>query len=208
MTSTQPHTPSIERHPTALDAAALQEWLASAQRPILLDVRTPAEFATAHIPGSYNVPLDLLREHGRELRDHLAEDVVLICRSGIRSMQAETLLGTAGLPNVHVLAGGVTAWENAGAPLTHGAQTWELERQVRLVAGGVVLAGVLASTIAPRAKWISAAIGAGLSGAALTNSCAMGMLLSKLPYNRRHSPDLETVLNQLNDPQLADPQVA
>ena len=203
MTSSQQHAPTIERHPTALDAAALQEWLASEQRPCLLDVRTPAEFATAHIPGSYNVPLDLLREHGQELRDHLEEDVVLICRSGARSSQAETLLSAVGLPNVHVLTGGVTAWESAGAPLTRGAATWELERQVRLVAGGIVLVGVLASTIAPRAKWISAAIGAGLSGAAVTNSCAMGMLLSKLPSNRRHSPDLQTVLNELADPQVA-----
>ena len=100
-------------------------------------------------------------------------------------------------PVVHVLTGGVTAWEAAGAPLTRGAQAWELERQVRLVAGGIVLAGVLLSTVAPKAKWVAGAIGAGLTGAALTDSCAMGMLLSKLPYNRRNSPDLAAVLREL-----------
>ena len=63
--------------PPHLDTAALREWLASPDGPRLLDVRTAAEFTTAHIPGSYNVPLDLLREHRDELRTHLQEDVVL-----------------------------------------------------------------------------------------------------------------------------------
>jgi len=188
---------ACRRRPTALDTAALREWLDSPNGPRLLDVRTAAEFTTAHIPGSYNVPLDLLREHRAELRQHLDQDVVLICRSGARAGQAETVLAAAGLENLHVLAGGVTAWEAAGAPLTRGTKTWELERQVRLVAGGIVLAGILVSTVAPKAKWVAGAIGAGLTGAALTDSCAMGMLLSKLPYNRRTSPDLAAVLREL-----------
>lgn len=123
-------------------------------------MRSPAEFTTAHIPGSYNVPLDLLREHRSELQPHLGGDGVLVCRSGARAGQAETLLGSTGLDNVHVLTGGITAWEAAGGPLTRGAQSWELERQVRLVAGSIVLAGVLARTVAPWAKWVSAGIGA------------------------------------------------
>ena len=65
------------------------------------------------------------------------------------------------------------------------------------MAGGIVLAGILVSTVAPKAKWVAGAIGAGLTGAALTDSCAMGMLLSKLPYNRRNSPDLAAVLREL-----------
>ena len=187
------------RRPAALDAHAVQDWLTAADGPRLLDVRSPAEFTTAHIPGSYNVPLDLLREHGDELRTHLGDDVVLVCRSGARATQAETVLATTGPGNLHVLSGGITAWEAAGGPLTRGAQTGELERQVRLVAGSIVLAGVLASTVAPWAKWLSAGIGAGLAGAALTNSCAMGMLLSKLPYNRRNAPDMGVVLRELRD---------
>ena len=72
-------------------------------------MRTPAEFETAHIPGSHNVPLDLLREHRDELRDHLDEQVVLVCRSGQRAAQAEQALAGAGLPNLRVLTGGITA---------------------------------------------------------------------------------------------------
>ena len=194
---TSPAPADAPRRPAALDATAVQEWLTAADGPRLLDVRSPAEFTSAHIPGSYNVPLDLLREHRDELRTHLSHDVVLVCRSGARAGQAESVLTRTGLANLHVLAGGITAWESAGGPLARGAQTWELERQVRLVAGGIVLAGVLASTVAPWAKWVSAGIGAGLTGAALTDSCAMGALLSRLPHNRRNAPDLATVLREL-----------
>lgn len=191
-------TRTTPRRPAALDPQALQEWLAGDDRPRLLDVRTPAEFTTAHIPGSYNVPLPLLREHRDELRSHLDDDVVLVCRSGARATQAEALLGSTGLANLHVLTGGVSAWEASGGPLNRGAQTWELERQVRLVAGGIVLSGVLASTKVPALKWVSAAIGAGLTGAAVTNSCAMGKALSMLPYNRRTAPSLDSVLRELS----------
>jgi rhodanese-related sulfurtransferase len=183
--------------PARLDAQSLREWTATESGPRLLDVRTPAEFTTAHIPGSYNVPLDLLREHRTELREHLDQDVVLICRSGARAGQAETLLAQTGLANLHVLDGGITAWQNAGAPVNRGPARWDLERQVRLVAGSLVLAGIVASTVVPKAKWLSAAVGGGLTTAALTNTCAMGNLLSRLPYNRDAGTDLPTVIAQL-----------
>lgn len=197
-TMTDTTTTSAPVRPTALDAAAVREWAGGDRGPRLLDVRTPAEFTTAHIPGSYNVPLDLLREHRDELRTHLDEDVVLVCRSGSRASQAEDLLAATGLTNVHVLTGGVSAWEAAGGPLTRGAQTWELERQVRLVAGSLVLAGVLASVAAPWTKWVSAVIGGGLATAAITDSCLMGMMLAKHPYNQRNTPTLAAVLRDLN----------
>ncbi|MDF2145190.1 rhodanese-like domain-containing protein [Knoellia sp. p5-6-4] len=185
--------------PARLDVATLREWLGRSDSPRLLDVRTPAEFGTAHIPGSYNVPLDLLKEHRDELRQHLEEDVVLVCRSGNRASQAEALLAAAGLPNLHVLDGGVMAWETAGAPLRRGSQKWDLERQVRLVAGILVLTGIVASIFFPKAKWLSGAIGGGLVGAAATNSCLMGQLLSKLPYNQNAGCDLQSVLRELQD---------
>jgi rhodanese-related sulfurtransferase len=190
-------TTSTTRTPARLDAESLREWTASTDGPRLLDVRTPAEFTTAHIPGSYNVPLDLLREHRDELRGHLDQDVVLICRSGARAGQAEALLAGTGLATLHVLDGGITAWQQAGAPVNQGPAHWDLERQVRLVAGGLVLTGVLASVVAPKAKWLSAVIGAGLTTAALTNTCAMGKMLSRLPYNRDAGTDLPTVIAAL-----------
>jgi rhodanese-related sulfurtransferase len=174
--------------PATLDTAALRRLMDSGQAPRLIDVRTPGEFETAHIPGSVNVPLDLLREHRERLRAHLdgprREQVVLVCRSGQRAAQAAAALSGAG--------------QAAGAPLRTGRARWELERQVRLVAGSLVLTSILASTLFPPAKWLAAAIGGGLTFAALSNTCAMGMLLARLPYNRGpRRPGLEAVLGQL-----------
>ena len=186
--------------PRLLDAPSLAEHLASDDAPRILDVRTPAEFETSHIPGSYNVPLDTLREHRGELKRHLDEDVVLVCRSGGRAAQAEEAFAGVGLPGLRVLDGGMDAWESTGAPLNRGRQTWELERQVRLVAGSMVALGVLGSVKAPALKWVAGAIGVGLSGAALTNTCAMGMALSKMPWNQTASPcDVDSLVAALAD---------
>ena len=183
--------------PTTIDSQDLWERLSSAVPPRVLDVRTPGEFDTAHIAGAYNVPLDLLREHRDEIITHLDEDVVLVCRSGTRAAQAEETLRAAGLANVHILAGGITAWEMKAFAVNRGVQRWDIERQVRLVAGSLVISSVLVSIVAPKLKWAAAAIGAGLAGAALTNTCAMGMALSKLPYNRGATCDAQSVVAQL-----------
>ncbi len=186
--------------PRRLDAHTLSERLSSSSPPRVLDVRTPAEFETTHIPGSYNVPLDTLREHKDELSQHLDGDVVLVCKSGSRATQAEEALAGVGLPRLHVLEGGMDAWVSIEAPLKHGRQTWDLERQVRFVAGGIVLASVVSSVKLPALKWVAGAIGAGLTGAALTNTCAMGMALSKMPWNQTGaSCDLDEVFAALAD---------
>ncbi|MGW6414632.1 rhodanese-like domain-containing protein [Streptomyces sp. NPDC055055] len=178
----------------ALTPAVLHRLVQEGRAPRLLDVRTPAEFSTAHIPGSYNVPLATLREHRAELLTHLDEDVVLVCRSGARASQAEKALAEGGLPNLRVLEGGIVAWEAVGAPVTRGPERWDMERQVRLVAGSIVLATGVVGVFVPGAHLIGTAIGAGLTYAAVSNSCAMGVLLSKLPYNRGPRPDIRTVI--------------
>jgi rhodanese-related sulfurtransferase len=185
--------------PTTIDSHDLSRLLDSATPPRVLDVRTPGEFESAHIAGAYNVPLDLLREHRDEIVKHLDEDVVLVCRSGQRATQAEETLRAAGLSNVHILEGGISAWQTKGFAVNRGAARWDLERQVRLVAGSLVLSSVLASVAAPRLKWVAGAVGGGLTFAALSNTCAMGMLLSKLPYNRGASCDAQSVVSQLVD---------
>jgi rhodanese-related sulfurtransferase len=182
---------------TSLAPAELRQLLGTPSAPRVLDVRTPGEFETAHIPGAYNVPLDVLREHREELRNHLDEEVVLVCRSGARASQAEHALVQVGLPNVRVLEGGMLAWQAAGGAVNAGRARWDLERQVRLVAGAIVLVSVVASVIVPGAKWIAGFVGAGLTVAALTNTCLMGLLLAKLPYNQGASCDIESVVAQL-----------
>ncbi|MET9885567.1 rhodanese-like domain-containing protein [Streptomyces sp. NPDC006430] len=182
-----------------LTPSALQELIKHGNGPRLLDVRTPGEFRTLHIPGAYNVPLATLREHRVELLNHLDEDVVLVCRSGARATQAEQALAEAGLPNLRVLDGGMMAWEAAGAPVNHGEARWDMERQVRLVAGAIVLVTGLAALLVPGLHLIGTAVGAGLTYSALSNTCTMGVLLSKLPYNRGPRSDIRTVIASLRD---------
>ncbi len=189
---------TTQHRPARLDPVTVRDWLARDDGPRLLDVRTPAEFETAHIPGSYNVPLHLLREHRDDVSRHL-DQVVLICRSGSRAGQAEQILAETGMTNLHILDGGILAWQQAGAPLNRGRRSWDLERQVRLTAGTLVLIGILGSLAVPGLQWFSAAVGAGLAAAALTNTCLMGTLLSKLPFNRAADCDIDTVVRQLVD---------
>jgi rhodanese-related sulfurtransferase len=189
---------------TAITSTELRDLLASSAPLRILDVRTPAEFETAHIHESYNVPLDVLDEHGPEVIQQLDHDhdVVLVCRSGQRSAQAAQLLRNAGLTGGRVLEKGITDWEGRGFAVDRGVQRWELERQVRLVAGSVVLSSVVGSIAVPRLKWVAAAIGAGLTYAAISNTCAMATALSKLPYNRDATSDAKTVLAQLDTSKL------
>lgn len=186
--------------PALVDSADLQRLLESSTPPRVLDVRTPGEFGAVHVPGAYNVPLDLLREHRDEILTHVNEDVVLVCRSGQRAAQAEETLRDVGLSNVHILEGGITAWEAKGFAVNRGGRRWDLERQVRLVAGMIVALSVLVGALVPGVQWVAFAIGAGLVVAALTNTCAMGMLLARLPYNRGATCDLRTVVAQLAGP--------
>ncbi|NKQ52365.1 rhodanese-like domain-containing protein [Amycolatopsis sp. K13G38] len=193
MSTTKPSTSNTGK----LNSAVLHGLLRGDGAPRLLDVRTPGEFQTAHIPGAYNVPLDTLREHRAELREHLDEQVLLICRAGDRASQAQEALAEAGLPNLRVLDGGMLAWEAADYPVVRGKPRWDLERQVRLAAGSIVLVSGLAGFVLPGAHLLGTAVGAGLAAAAVTNTCAMGMVLSKLPYNRGPKTDVKTVIGAL-----------
>jgi len=162
----------------------------------ILDVRTGAEFETAHIPGSYNVPLDTLQEHARELAATDAP-VVVVCQSGSRASQACVDLTVAGREDLQILDGGIASWQKVGGDVVRGEQRWGLERQVRLVAGSMVLAGVLSSIAVPKAKWLAGAVGAGLAFSAVSDTCAMGEMLAKLKYNRTEPIDIHRVLEHL-----------
>ena len=116
----------------------------------LLDVRTAAEFTSEHIRGAYNVPLETLGEHAREIRASRQSPLVLVCRSGQRARTAEVALKAAGLEHLHVLDGGVTAWVAAGLPLVRGRQTMSLERQVRIAAGSLAATGGLLAALCIR----------------------------------------------------------
>lgn len=189
--------------PTTVDPAYARELLDNHPRARLIDVRTPGEFAAAHIPGSANVPLDLLRTHHRELSVAHDDPIVLVCASGARAEQARSILEATRRPTskqqAGVLHGGATAWEQAGGALYRGRGSWGMERQVRLTAGLLALAGVGLSTVYEPLKWIAGGIGAGLTVAALTNTCAMSRLLEHLPHNRTDRTHAAITLTALTE---------
>ena len=154
---------------------------------LLVDVRTPSEFEEVHIADSRNVPLADLQKSLRELQE-LAKDhsLVLVCRTQNRVKIAYDHLINSGITNCRILEGGITAWIEAGNPVVRGRKGWSLERQTRLAAGILVMVGVaLGVTISPWFLVIPAAAGAGLFHAGLTDSCLMGIMLGKLPFNRQ-----------------------
>lgn len=156
----------------------------------LLDVRTPGEFESAHIRGAYNVPLDTLAEHTPEIRTVEHEEVILICQSGQRAGKAEDALRAAGMANLHVLDGGMNAWIASGFDAVRGRKRVSLERQVRIAAGALVgVGGILALSVNPLFAAVPAAVGSGLFFAGISDTCLMGMLLSRLSYNRAASCD-------------------
>lgn len=170
--------------PESLDQGAARALLISAPNARVIDVRTPAEFRAEHIPGARNVPLDLLRAHSHHLTGAHDDPLLLVCGSGARAEEARRLLAGTELGDPVVLDGGMAAWRQQGGPVEHDRQKWAMERQVRLAAGSLVLTGVLGSALAPKAKWLAAAIGGGLVFSAVTNTCGMARLLALLPHNR------------------------
>ncbi len=181
-----------------IDAGELRQLRNDDPDVRILDVRTGGEFASAHIEGSYNVPLDTLGEHVRDLAD-VAHPVVLVCQSGGRATQAHGKLTAAGKDTLHILEGGIVGWQAAGGDVVRGeTDRWAMDRQVRLVAGALVATGVAVSVAVPGAKWLAAAVGAGLAYSAVSNTCAMAAVLSKLPYNQGDDCDIQGVLAELN----------
>jgi rhodanese-related sulfurtransferase len=184
---------------TMTDTARLRSALDDDPDMLVVDVRTPAEFRAGHIPGAINLPLDQVDAHLRRIVADAGGHMVLVCQSGGRAGQACAKLTTAGLEDVEVLEGGMTRWAAAGGPIDRSGDghDWTIERQVRLTAGGIVLASVAASLLWPRARFVAGAVGAGLSLAALRDTCAMGALLARLPFNAPPTTDVDDALARL-----------
>lgn len=151
----------------------------------LIDVRTPAEFGEVHVSFARNVPLDQLDphtvHHGRSADDPL----YVVCRSGSRGEKACEKIVAAGFPHAVNVEGGTLACVDAGLPVVRGRKVMSLERQVRIAAGSLVLLGVGLGFVHPAFFGLAGFVGAGLVFAGITDTCGMGMLLAKMPWNRR-----------------------
>lgn len=152
---------------------------------ILIDIRNPDEYARSHIPCARNLPLALVGSVAD--LDKGAPEVIFHCKSGMRTAaNAETLAAATDAP-VYLLQGGLDAWRKAGLDCSvDRKQPLEIMRQVQIVAGALILAGVLLGfALDPLFFGLSAFVGAGLLVAGTTGWCGMARLLAVMPWNRR-----------------------
>ncbi|WP_030619231.1 rhodanese-like domain-containing protein [Streptomyces fulvoviolaceus] len=168
----------------------------------VVDVRTPGEYASGHLPGAHNIPLDHLDRALPALKAAAGRgDLLVVCASGARSTQACTTLAEHGI-TAATLTGGTNAWSERGHDLHRpaGARTvWAMDRQVRFTAGALVLTGLAAGQRWPAARWLSAGVAGGLVFSAVSNTCAMARMLGKLPHNQPRTSDLDATLAALAD---------
>lgn len=167
-----------------IDAQTLKQWL-DENAVNLIDVRETAEYATERIPGAKLHPLSQFNPD--RVRPSEGKKLVLYCQSGNRSAKAARQCLDAGFNYVIHLRGGIPTWKNAGYPIEKSKNApISLFRQVQIVAGSLVVLGtVLGVFVSPKFLLLSGFVGAGLVFAGVTNTCAMGMLLAKLPYNQQ-----------------------
>lgn len=151
----------------------------------VIDVRTPGEFNAAHVNGAQLQPLDQLdaaafcQAYGTE------NPVYVLCQSGKRACIAAEKLTSAGHSNVIVVEGGTAAAIEHGLDINYGKGGISIERQVRIGAGLMVFIGTLLGLFVHRGFFaLPAVAGAGLTFAGITDTCGMGMLLAKMPWNR------------------------
>jgi rhodanese-related sulfurtransferase len=151
----------------------------------LVDVREEVEFAGGRVSGANLLPLGELEERHQEL-DH-SKPIYVMCRTGRRSAEAQQKLRAMGFTNVVNVSGGLEAWKQEDLPVERDEHApWSIDRQVRFTAGLIVLAGVLLSLfVHPYFIVLSGFVGFGLTFTAAIDWCGMGLLIAKMPWNRR-----------------------
>lgn len=153
----------------------------------LLDVRTPVEFRVVHAVDARNEPLDQLNPAAvmAARRGHGDEPLFVICHSGSRGRQACEKFVAAGFTQVVNVEGGTQAWVESGLPVVRDKKAMSLERQVRIAAGSLVVLGTaLGAFVQPWFLGLAGFVGAGLVFAGISDTCGMGMILAKMPWNR------------------------
>lgn len=152
---------------------------------VLLDVRTDQELneMSVELENIKHVPLQSLGSSIGSL--HTDNFYYILCRSGHRATMAAMQLLQKGFTKLAVIEGGITSWNKAKLPVRKTDAPISLERQVRLITGSLVLIGTLLSVLNLWFIIIPLFVGSGLIFAGATDNCMMGLLLMKLPYNKK-----------------------
>lgn len=168
----------------AIAPQTLKQWLDQGE-VILVDVREPSEYAGERITGAHRVSLSNFDP--AQIPTEADKTVVLYCESGNRSSQAARRMIIAGYESMIHLEGGLNAWKQAGLPTQINKNApISIMRQVQIIAGTLILTGtLLGAFVSPGFLLLSGFVGAGLTFAGVSGTCAMAMLLAKLPYNQQ-----------------------
>jgi rhodanese-related sulfurtransferase len=172
---------------TPIDAQTLAARLKSGAVTIV-DIREADEYAREHIAGAVSLPLSGL-ERGRVNLEPTGQ-VVFHCRSGMRTNSNCARLAEHVEGHAYMLSGGLEAWKSAGLSIdSDRSAPLEMNRQVQISAGSLILLGVLATAfVHPLFVLVPAAIGAGLMFAGVSGWCGMAQVLAAMPWNRRAAP--------------------
>ncbi len=150
---------------------------------VLVDVRTELEYAGVHATGAVHHPIDALDVKSIMVK-YPGKTICCICKGGTRGGKAAEQFAAAGCRSIANVSGGTEAWIASGLPVDR-RNVISLERQVRIVAGLIVLAGaMLAWLVHPYFIGVCAFVGAGLAFAGITDFCGMGLLIAKMPWNK------------------------
>lgn len=168
----------------------LYEKIASGAEVEIIDVRTPAEYASVHVTVARNLPLERLdAKQFCAARNGASGPVYVICRSGTRAEQAIKTLAAAGASDLVCVEGGTVAWERDGLPVERGRNVLPLDRQMRIAAGSMVLVGALLGWLVhPGFYALSAFVGGGLVFAGITDICPLAMFIARMPWNQAAGP--------------------
>jgi rhodanese-related sulfurtransferase len=184
-------TPISTITPEQLHAAQLR-----GDRPVILDVRTAAEYRAGHIPGAQLYPVEELRpnevtRHFKHADPGRQEPLYITCWSGARARQAAERLELAGFTNLALVEGGTQGWEQSGLPVRRCGSAISLERQVQIAIGSLLIVKVvLGFSVHALFFALAAVIGAGLIVAGVTRWCGMAQLIARMPWNRgEHCPE-------------------
>lgn len=104
--------------PETISAPALMARLNTDTAPLILDVRSPEEYAAGHIPGARNLPYREIPDQLATLSEFLTDEVVVYCEVGVRAGIAEIMLEQAGFQQVLPLEGDMQGWREAGLPIS------------------------------------------------------------------------------------------
>ena len=170
----------------SISPVALSALLGTGEPHELLDVRTPPEYANAHVPGATLIPLSDLKVDAFLTQHKPRTPVYVLCQAGARAAKAIEQFERAGCDDCVLVEGGTQAWIDAGLPVHRGASNvLPIMRQVQIVVGSLSAIGAISAlAVSPWFAILPLFLGCGLLFAGITGTCGMALMLAKMPWNR------------------------